>query len=179
MHAIRRPRFARRRRGLATVELAFALPLLLLFLFAIATLASFGLTRMDIAVEVRYDAWAGKDAPWIPDPRQRYEETTLPVSGCAEVGSILGPQPLLPPDRGLLVARTSREVPIFAATMQSIIPEVHEQHCVLGGCWDYRNIPFPDRRQLHPPLRCCKKYRYIPARRRIDMDGFLRLLPGW
>jgi hypothetical protein len=168
----------RPRRGVATIELALCLPFMMMLLMVIFTLGSFWQTHMGTTITARYNAWVGKDEPWAPDAR--HTEERLPVDGFESVGTILGPKPLLPAERGLLHAEVVNSIPIYCASMKGLIPDAHAQHYVLAGCWDYRNIPFENDRHKHRPLHCGKKYRYLNVltTKPVNMDSFLVLLFG-
>ena len=164
----------RLRRGNAAIEFALALPFLLVALLAIATMGTFGLTRMDTTIAARYNAWSGKDTPWVPRPER--VERELPLDGLDTVGRILGPKPVWAAERGLLDARVTSEVPVLIAPLRYCLKEVDFRHAVLAGTWDHRVIAFPNDRREHPRLWCVRKYRCFPEGRATNLAAFGGLL---
>jgi hypothetical protein len=102
-----------RRRGLASLEYAMALPLLLFLLAAILSTAYLGLGRMYAGVGARQQAWKDREN----------QRTGQPL--------FFSPQ-----DQALVVTK-KKDVKVFFVT--SKIP-TQSRLAVLGGSWDYRDV---------------------------------------
>jgi hypothetical protein len=109
-------RAVRQRRGIATLEFALSLPVLLFLLAAILSTGLLGLGRVHVAIDAREAAW-----------KERQQQRTS--------------QPLFfsPNEEPLVVPRT-REVRVFPPYFAGKTVTAHSKLAVLGGSWDYREV---------------------------------------
>lgn len=101
------------RRGLASLEYAMALPILLIIFAAILSTAYIGLGREHAGVEVRYKAWKDREQ----------QHTGKPLF-------------FFPQDQALVVTK-QRDVKIYFTTRTIAAPA---SLALLGGCWDYKDL---------------------------------------
>jgi hypothetical protein len=138
----RKPHAADRRRGLATLEVAMALPILVGMLSIIFTLANAGLTKTDVAITARQEAW-----------QERHGERagrTLDVSGANAVGGILGFRGN--PAGGVIENRSVKNATALYPGFKGFTLEADNRHQVLAGTWDFPvDTRFAPRGE-HPPL---------------------------
>jgi hypothetical protein len=167
----RRRRIAMKRsRGLATLEMALFLPFLCFLLMVIFSVASISLSWMSATAEVRLQAWRGRYAPWKKDAD--YRQQTLSLPNARNVGKMLGPHPLLPPDGGLVIAETSRKIPLFYEGFKGKLGDAKAGCALLGGVWDFHEMPFENDRHRHPPLVPTPKWKYLAIPQIPDLKHF-------
>jgi hypothetical protein len=167
-------RMRKRNRGLATLEMAMLLPFACLLLMVIFSLASISLSWMSVTADVRRLAWQHRYAPWKQDTGDRSQTLSLPDA--ADVGLILGPQPPAPPNGDLAVGLAERDVALFYEGFRGRIGKAKGDCALLGGVWDFREMPFENSRNGHPPLTPTPKWKYLRISGISSLRPFGRLL---
>lgn len=128
------------RPGVACLEFVMALPLLLILVTCIISGAYVAKNRLMVSLAVRQEAWRYRHG--LPHPRA----LDLPIF------STIGRLPGQATDSGLVLREVSRPV-----RLPSLISrEAHTatfRHAVMGGSWDYQNIPFESKTAMQPGPR--------------------------
>lgn len=157
-----RLRLNRQRRGNAPLELVLFLPLLMVMLAAIVTVAEVAIFDSQVAVVARHQAFQGRRSPWQSGPG--YEASDLGLREMEDIADILGPSSKTPADAGLLVSKVSRPVPAMFARYVGRLPTAKGTCSVLGGVWDHQEIEFASQSN-HPRLTLSKKINYFGGAR--------------
>jgi hypothetical protein len=157
-----------RRRGQATIELVFFLPMLVALLSIVFFAASLTLSRSHASIGARNKAFGGRHEPWKPSGD--YTVSRLPVPGTSYAGLILGPRPRQRADGGLLRAEETRDVEVRFGPLKKLVQDVTTEHYVLGGSWDKQEIKF----RHHPRLTLTEKSAYFGIG--IPLNGFGNLI---
>jgi hypothetical protein len=168
------------RRGLAPIEMAFCLPILMLLLTVVCTVTSVCCCHAEVAVVARDRAWAHRHQPWEvarPQPAGPDRDGLVWTAAIAaevpgRITQILGPRPQWPANRGL-VASASREVPVFTRSFAGILPPAQSEHVTLAGTWDHQEIQF-EAQSDHPRLQPTRKFHYF-TRLHYDFSVFRTL----
>ncbi len=158
--------------GQAQIELVLFLPLLMALLATTFTVASLFITCGETAVVARHQAFQGRHQPWRPNAT--YQLQRLSVPGAQEAAKILGPRPVLPPDGSLLKSQATHRVPYVFAPFRTVVGDAAAEQFVLGGSWDFQEIPF-ETRAAHPPLRLTEKANYFGGGVLRNLQAFAAL----
>jgi len=84
------------RRGIATLELAMALPLLTLFLVAILSMGAAAIARSKAVVQVRYQAWRDRQEQENPNRGVTFDGPRAPIFMVADSAGTAAPVTLIP-----------------------------------------------------------------------------------
>lgn len=120
------------RRGIATLELAMALPVILLLLVALLTLGSAGTALTGATIKARNDAWRARSDVSAADSALRFSRESTTET---------------------LVSRTATQQAVVVSPRISLAA-ANPQHTVLGGSWDHTDLPMdsPPNWDLYPRL---------------------------
>ncbi len=139
MNAARR---AKLRKGLAPLELALALPILMVMLSLIFGVCTVTTTRMNVTLAARNFTFEKRHTPW------KHNAQTLKLDHVQKVSRILGPRPLMPANSGL-VSGAAQGAPIgLFGPLRKLALTTNCERFVLGGGWDYQEIEFKKHKQL-------------------------------
>jgi hypothetical protein len=125
------------RRGIACLEFVMALPLLLILVTCIIAGAYVARNRLTVSLLVRQEAWKDRHGP--PPPRS----LGLPV--VSGIGLLAGRAT----DSGLVFRELSGTVRL-PSVLRRADHTATFRHAVLGGSWDYRDIPLESKPPLQP-----------------------------
>ena len=139
------------RRGIAPLELALALPILMVMMSIIFGVCSVTETRMMTTTAARNNAFEKRHKPW------EHAAQTLELSEVQKVAKILGPSPVMPA-KGGLVSGTAASVPTgMFGPLSKLTLSTQSERFVLGGGWDYQEIKFTK----HNALTLTDKAKYF------------------
>ena len=164
---------ARRRRGIAAIEFVMWLPLMMFLFWMVLAAGHIFLIHCEVTAEVRHIAWQGRHEPWRGVPAPCVEGPLPPLPRAdrqfAEIAKVVRrhfrDNDSLPqswePDRGFLTAAHSKPIP-FMIDLFADLDTARGEHAVLGGVWDYRELPFEDfsERHEHKRLEPSEKFLY-------------------
>lgn len=159
-----------RRRGTATLEFALMFPLIIAVMLAILTIASVSDSKCRVLTESRRLAFRHRHQPWAAT--SEVEVGTLDIPAIAETGKILGPQPIQPPQGGMIGAQATAPSKVYLESMTSVASRVHGESHVLGGVWDQKEIQF----RQHPRLTLSDKANFFGFT--LDLEAFQELGRG-
>jgi TadE-like protein len=134
------PRHPRRRRGIASIEMAITLPLLMILVAGTFSVAVLALTKLDLALAARREAWTQRHSR----PPARRLEIAVPA--------FLARVPRINVDTGVAGEIRTREVAIAPAVTNRLFT-AESRHYVMGGSWDFQTIPFRPHGRLQPDPR--------------------------
>jgi F0F1-type ATP synthase epsilon subunit len=127
-HAKYRPPFNSRRRGIATLEFAMALPVLLLLMVAITWLGFSVIGQAEVLITARNNAW-----------KQRFDDKAKrPLMFPSGVS--VAKNPFYSTEADYVTEKADKKVdvsPIF-----NRVPGPEASHTILAGSWDHRAMPF-------------------------------------
>jgi hypothetical protein len=153
------------------------LPFLSLLLVVIFTVASVPVTYMTVAFESRSAAWKGRHQPWRPSELFQVVRLEAKLPQDMDIGRILGGRPVFRPDR-ILKAERQLKIPIFYVGFVGAFDDAQSTHYVMGGVWDHREIPFPEKAR-HRMLTPVKKFYFFTRRGRTYDFSQFRSLAGF
>jgi len=139
------------RRGIAPLELALALPILMVMLSIIFGVCSVTETRMMTTTAARNNAFEKRHKPWEHDAQ------TLELSEVQKVAKILGPSPRMPAKGGLVSGNAASAPTGMFGPLSEIKRDPQSERFVLGGGWDYQEIEF----KKHNALTLTEKAKYF------------------
>jgi hypothetical protein len=122
------PRRANSRRGIAPIEFAMSLPILLLLIVGIVWLGFIIVGQSQVIVQARTNAWS-----------HRFENRSdAPLEFPTSIGS--GANPLYDAEKDHATERVTKEVHVSRVYDHFATPK--SSHTVLAGSWDHRALPF-------------------------------------
>lgn len=138
----------RRRRGIASLELVMALPVILTLMVALLTLGSAGTAMTSATIEARNDAWRARSEVSADD-------TALKLSRESTTNT--------------LVSRTASKQGVSISPRISLAA-ANPQHTVMGGSWDHRMLPMdsPPHVELYARLGLDLASQFTDAEGAID-----------
>ncbi|MDZ4851938.1 MAG: TadE family protein [Pirellulaceae bacterium] len=139
------------RRGIAPLELALALPILMVMMSIIFGVCSVTETRMMTTTAARNNAFEKRHKPWEHDAQ------TLELSEVQKVEKILGPSPVMPAKGGLVSGIAASAPTGMFGPLSKLTLATQSERFVLGGGWDYQEIEF----KKHSPLILTDKAKYF------------------
>lgn len=152
-------RSKRTRRGNASLELAIFLPLLALMIMGIFTVASYSISHCRIETETRQSAWKFRNVAWRSSELKKLE---VPVTG-NDLVITTGSLKTHPAE--FIRSEEKRTAYSFLQGIEN--GKLKNQHLVLGGVWDFREIQFQKKRN-HSRLELGRKTEFftkLPFRR--------------
>ncbi len=140
------------RRGMAPLELALALPILVALLSIIFGICSISQTRMIVTVEARNQAFAKRHEPW------KHQAESLNLTNVDKVNTILGPNPeKMQADAGLVSGESAASPQGLFGPIKSLSLSTNCQRFVFAGRWDHKEIDF----KKHAALTLTDKAEYF------------------
>lgn len=132
---IRRPQLAvpsTRRRGMASVEIVLSMPMIVAVAALIYYLGELNMTRADVTVRARNDAWKKRTQSGDPESSPLPDQQKLDIL-------FVDPDPIpkgsqLASDQSVMKARPL----YFMRTSPVTVPS---SHTVLSGTWDFHDLP--------------------------------------
>lgn len=152
------------RKGLAPLELALALPILMVMMSLIFGVCSATHARMNATQAARNAAFAKRHTPW------KHDAQTLTLPDLQKVSRILGPSPIMPAGGGM-VSGEGADVPTHMfGPLSDVLLSTSCERFVLGGGWDFQEVEF----KKHKALILTDKAKYFGVRSN-DIDAFKSL----
>jgi hypothetical protein len=128
MHPYPQPSRSISRRGIAPIEFAMSLPILLLLIVGIVWLGYIVVGQSQVIVQARTNAWA-----------HRFENrSNAPLEFPTAIGSAANP--LYDAEKDHATERATKEVHVSKVYDHFATPK--SSHTVLAGSWDHRALPF-------------------------------------
>ncbi len=152
------------RRGIASLELALVLPILMVMLSIIFGVCSVTETRMMTTTAARNFAFEKRHRPW------EHQAETLELSDVQKVEKILGPSPVMPAKGGLVSGAAASEPTGIFGPLSKLTLQTQSERFVLGGGWDYQEIVF----KKHSQLTLTEKAKYF-GMKASDLSAFKKL----
>jgi hypothetical protein len=155
------PRHPRQRQGVATIEVALALPIVGVVLLAMFSVAAIIFAHLDVAGAARYQAWSGRHQPWRPS--ERYETVELGLGLPDRFDRIVGDTEMLSPT-AVLHAKVETEA--LACSLNSVFAALRVargEHYTTGGSWDFHEIVVEEENR-HRRLQPTRKFQCFTDR---------------
>lgn len=140
-----RMRYDSHRKGMAPLELALALPILMVMLSMIFGVCNVTETRMMTTTAARNHAFAKRHQPWL------HAQESIDLRDVGKVDRMLGPSPVMPARGGLVTGSAKGVATKMFGPLSDFVWQAESKRFVLGGGWDYQEINFAEHSKLSLP----------------------------